>query len=44
MRSREQQRGIKNKYELVEFEMYEIEVKWIHAIQVWWSWLWRTVL
>ena len=23
--------------------MEEIEVRWIHAIQVMWSWLWRTV-
>ena len=23
--------------------MEEVEVKWIHAIQVWWSWLWRTM-
>jgi len=24
--------------------MEEVEVKWIHAIQVWWSWLWRTMV
>ena len=24
--------------------MEEVEVKWIHAIQVWWSWLWRTMI
>jgi hypothetical protein len=24
--------------------MEEIEVRWIHAIQVWWSWLWRTIV
>ncbi|WP_199609523.1 hypothetical protein [Flocculibacter collagenilyticus] len=24
--------------------MEEIEVKWIHAMQVWWSWFWRTMV
>ena len=24
--------------------MEEVEVKWIHAVQVWWSWLWRTMI
>lgn len=23
--------------------MEEIEVKWSHALHVWWSWLWRTM-
>lgn len=25
-------------------KMEEVEVKWIHAVQVWWSWLWRTMI
>jgi ABC-type multidrug transport system permease subunit len=28
----------------MELKMEEVEVKWIHAIQVWWSWLWRTMI
>lgn len=24
--------------------MEEVDVKWIHALQVWWSWLWRTMI
>jgi ABC-type multidrug transport system permease subunit len=28
----------------MELKMEEVEVKWIHAIQVWWSWLWRTMV
>jgi len=24
--------------------MEEIEVKWSHAIQIWWSWCWRTMV
>lgn len=24
--------------------MEEIEVKWTHAAQVWWSWAWRTTI
>ncbi len=24
--------------------MEEVEVKWIHATQVWWSWFWRTMI
>jgi ABC-type multidrug transport system permease subunit len=28
----------------MRLKMEEIEVKWIHAVQVWWSWLWRTMI
>ena len=33
-----------NNYQSMELKMEEIEVRWIHAIQVWWSWLWRTIV
>lgn len=24
--------------------MEEIEVRWMHAVRLWWAWLWRTML